>query len=107
MKFNVIALRRADDDVRHITRWIAKRSPNGALSWLNAYEQLLARLAEQADSYNAAIEAPDFTVPLKQALFRTRQGRTYRAIFTVVGNEVRVLRVRGPGQPALREDELL
>jgi plasmid stabilization system protein ParE len=106
MKFTVVALRRADDDVRHITRWIAERSPNGAHSWLNAYEHLLARLADQADSCHVALEDPDCSIPIKQALFRTRQGRTYRAVFTIVGIEVRILRVRGPGQSPLQEDEL-
>jgi len=106
MKFNVIALRRADDDVRHITHWIAQRSPQGADSWLDAYEQLLTRLAEGADSFPAASEDPDCNIPLKHALFGTQHGLTYRAVFTLIGDEVRILRIRGPGQPPLQEDEL-
>jgi plasmid stabilization system protein ParE len=106
MKFNVVALRRADADVRHVTGWIAERSLPGAEAWLEAYEQLVARLAEQADSFAAALEDSDCNVPLKQALFRTRHGRTYRAVFTIVGDEVRILRIRGPGQPPLQDDEL-
>jgi plasmid stabilization system protein ParE len=106
MKYNVISLRRADDDVRHITRWIAERSLQGTDSWLDAYEQLLSRLAEQADSFPAALEDPECNVPLKDALFRTARGHNYRAVFTIVGDEVRILRVRGPGQPPLQDDEL-
>jgi plasmid stabilization system protein ParE len=106
MIYNVVSLRRADADVQHITRWIAENSLQGANAWLDAYEQLLARLAEQADSFAAALEDPDCNIPLKQALFRTRHGSTYRAVFTIIGNEVRVLRIRGPGQPPLRDDEL-
>jgi len=106
MKYKVIALRRADDDVRHITRWIAQRSLQGADSWLDAYEQLLARLAAHADSCSAALEDPDCNVPLKDTLFRTAHGHTYRAVFTIVGDEVRILRIRGPGQPPLQDDEL-
>jgi plasmid stabilization system protein ParE len=106
MKYNVIALRRAEADIRHIARWIAQRSLQGADSWLDAYEQLLARLAEHADSFPALLEDADCNVPLKQALFRTRYGRTYRAVFTIAGDDVRILRVRGPGQPALQDDEL-
>ena len=34
-----------------------------------------------------------------------RAGRTYRALFVVVGDEVRVLRVRGSGQPPLKPEE--
>lgn len=106
MKYNVIALRRADADVRHITRWIAQHSTQGAEAWLEAYEQLLARLAEHADSCPAALEGADCTVPLKEALFRTQHGRTYRAVLTILGDEVRIMRVRGPGQPPLQDDEL-
>ncbi len=106
MKYKVIALRRADDDVRHIARWMAQRSLQGANSWLDAYEQLLARLAENADSCSVATEDPECNVPLKDALFHTAHGRTYRAVFTIAGDEVRILRIRGPGQPPLRDDEL-
>lgn len=107
MRYSVIALRRADDDVRSITHWLADRSLQGAESWLDAYEQLRIRLAENADSLGPALEDPDFSIALKQALFRTRHARTYRAVFTIVGDEVRILRVRGPGQPPLQADELL
>jgi plasmid stabilization system protein ParE len=106
MKYNVVALRRADGDVRHIARWIADRSPQGAIAWLDTYEQLLRQLAEQASSCPAALEDADCHIPLKQVLFRTKRGRSYRAIFTIVSGEVRILRIRGPGQPPLSEDDL-
>jgi plasmid stabilization system protein ParE len=106
MKYDVVSLRRADDDVRYIVRWIAKHSVQGANAWLDAYDELLTRLAGHPDSFGGALESSDSTTPLKQALFRTRQGRTYRVIFTIVGSQVRILRVRGPGQPPLRDDEL-
>jgi hypothetical protein len=87
-------------------RWISKRSKQGALAWLNAYEQALVRLSEHAESCAAATEDREFDLPLKQALFHTPHGRVYRAVFTICGDEVRILRVRGPGQPPLQEDEL-
>jgi plasmid stabilization system protein ParE len=106
MNYHVIALRRADADVRHIVHWIAQRSLQGAESWLAAYEQLLERLADQADSCAAALEDAECSIRLKEALFRTCHGSTYRAVFTIVGDEVRILRIRGPGQPPLVDDEL-
>jgi plasmid stabilization system protein ParE len=106
MKYDVVALRRAEADIQHITRWIAERSVQGAISWLNAYEDLIDRLAQIADTCPAALEAADCKIALKQALFRTSRGRTYRAIFMIAGTQVRILRVRGPGQPPLQEDEL-
>jgi plasmid stabilization system protein ParE len=106
MKFEVVSLRRADADVRHISRWIAQRSVQGAFSWLDAYEHMLQRLVEGADSCPVALEAAECNLPLKQVLFATRHGHMYRAVFTIAGNQVRILRVRGPGQPPLTDDEL-
>ena len=107
MKYQVFALRRAEADVRHIARWIAKRSPQGAISWLDSYEQMIQWLAQHADSCPSALEDADCQPALKQVLFATRRGHAYRAVFTIVGDQARILRVRGPGQPPLNEDELL
>ena len=65
------------------------------------------QLGEYADTYPAALERSDSAIPLKEALFRTRRGNTYRAVFTIVQDEVRILRVRGPGQPPLQDDEIV
>ncbi len=43
---------------------------------------------------------------LRQFLFKTRRGRTYRGVFAVVNHEVRIVRVRGPGQGPLTDNEL-
>jgi toxin ParE1/3/4 len=107
MKFEAVALQRADIDIRRITTWIAERSLQGATSWLDAYELLVQPLETDAASCPVAMEDAECSIPLKQALFGTRHGRTYRAVFTIVGDQVRILRVRGPGQPPLSEDELL
>ncbi len=107
MKYKVVALRRADADVRNIVEWIAQQSLQGAKSWLDAYEQLLEHLATHADTYPAALEDPDCAIALREALFRTRHGRAYRAVFTIVGDEVRVLRIRGPGQPPQNDNDLI
>jgi plasmid stabilization system protein ParE len=106
MKYTVVALGRAETDIRHIVRWIAQRSPQGAMAWIDAYDQLVGRLAAEADSFSAAIEDADCEIDLRQALFATRRGRTYRAVFAIVGRQVRILRIRGPGQPPLQNDEL-
>ena len=43
---------------------------------------------------------------VRQVLFQTRHGRPYRILYAISGDEVRVLRVRGPGQPEQEDDEL-
>jgi len=106
MSFVVHVLPRAHDDVLKIATWIADRSPQGADSWLAAYEQILERLAYYPLAYGPAFEAKSLKRDLRQAFFRTRQGNRYRLVFLVDGDSVTVLRVRGQGEIELAEDDL-
>jgi plasmid stabilization system protein ParE len=98
MKFKVKTLRRADGDIRCITHYIYERSKSGAAAWVNALARAKFRLAANADTCSDADENHRLDIDVKQALFKTRRGRVYRIVFTIVGDEVRILRVRGPGQ---------
>lgn len=57
-------------------------------------------------AYPLAPENEIVTCELRQVIFKTRAGRRYRFVFTVVDDEMRILRVRGPGQPGLTADEM-
>lgn len=105
MKFRVKALRRAEADIRQISNYIFTHSPQGADAWLNAYKEAVDRLSESATSYSAAYENDHFEIEVKQTLFKTKHGRVYRLLFTIVGHEVRFLRVRGPGQAVIDPKE--
>lgn len=87
-----------DSFYRFATEYLYKGSPQGAAAWLDAYRQARMRLASDADRCSQAEEAEHFDIDVKQVLFKSRRGRIYRMLFTIVGNEVRILRVRGPGQ---------
>jgi len=102
----VTILPRAERDAQAIFDWIFERSPEGARRWWNALEGAIGAIA--ANPQRCGLAPEDDLVPceLRQFLFKTRRGRTYRAVFTVVGTEVRVLRVRGPGQPPLEREEI-
>jgi plasmid stabilization system protein ParE len=106
MSFTLTILPRAERDVQHIFNWIAQRSPNGANRWYAAFEEAARKATVNPISCSVASEAAQLNVDLRQFLFKTRRGRVYRGVFKVVGNEVFVLRVRGPGQPPLDADEL-
>jgi plasmid stabilization system protein ParE len=97
MKYTVIALRRADDDVRHIARWLAERSVQGAEAWLDAYAQLLCQLADHADSLRR-----HWKIPI--AVFRYDRHCSRHATATTIGRFSRSLRTKsefcafaGPG----------
>lgn len=106
MAFKVLLLRRAQADVNAIYEWIAKRSKTGASNWYMAFFDAVAALERDPESCSAAPEAKRLRIDLRQRLFSTRRGRIYRLLFIIAGNQVRVLRVRGPGQSPLKSRDL-
>ena len=106
MKYQVTVLAPAESDMRRIARWLADRSPDGARAWLTAYPSMLDALASRATSFALTEENGEFDFEIRQALFKTRKGKPYRAVFTIAGNEVRVLRVLGPGQAPLSDPDI-
>jgi plasmid stabilization system protein ParE len=105
MSLSIRILPRAGADVRHIYSYIETRSPNGANRWEEAFEQAIQRAAAHPLQNGLAPEDQLASFELRQMLFRTRRGLTYRFVFTVLNDELIVLRVRGPGQPPLTSDE--
>lgn len=91
--------RRANQDVADILNWLRQRSVQGARRWLDALDQMEKRLAESPLGFGLADESDDFKEPVRQALFRTKHGNTYRVLFVVREATVTLLCVRGPGQP--------
>lgn len=106
MSVTVRELPKARDDKRSIFRWLHERSLAGAAAWLDAYDSLLERLKRDAGSFGEAPENQDCDFDVRQALFKTRRGRVYRALFFIEGQEVYILRVRGPGQAPVTPEEI-
>lgn len=106
MSFQVHELRRAQADVRSIARWLAERSPQGAKAWLRAYDEMVLRLETRASSCGPAYEHDACEFDVRQVLFKTPRGRPYRALFFLDGQDVYILRVRGPGQAPVDPAEL-
>jgi plasmid stabilization system protein ParE len=100
-------LERAREDVQRIFDWLERRSPQGAVNWYVALVDAVERIAENPESYAITSEAlPRWNREIHQALFKTPRGRRYRIIFELTETEIRILRVRGPGQPPLRGRDL-
>jgi plasmid stabilization system protein ParE len=106
MSLRLRILPRAEADAQHIFDYICERSTQGASAWWVAFEDAAHRAVSDATRFAFAPEDSSTELELRQVLFSTRHGRTYRFIFTIVGDELRILRVRGPGQPPLASDEL-
>jgi len=106
MTYFVSILLRARQDVQQIFDWLAARSEQGAQSWFESFEESVSALSKNPFLTPIAPENDQCEREIRHVLFRTRRGRTYRAIFTVVESEVRMLRVRGPGEPPVRRKDM-
>lgn len=106
MTYSLVLLRRAWEDLRRTMRWIEKRSPLGMTRWRDALDDCLRAIVQDPYRYEKAVEGSVLPHGVRQALFRTRQGNVYRVVFLVERNEVRILRIRGPGQRNLRPRDL-
>jgi plasmid stabilization system protein ParE len=106
MKFNAQLLWRAKRDVDHILAWLNQRSPQGAASWLRAWDRTFASLESSADQYGLAPESEGRPIEVRQILFHTRKGREYRALYTIECNNVYVMHIRAPGQDLVPPEEL-
>jgi plasmid stabilization system protein ParE len=104
--FEVRILRLARNDVDSILTWISKQSPLGAKRWYEAFQRTANSLSTEPYSHALAPEASMVTEPVRQTFFKTKSGRLYRLVFLIVDQQVRILRVRGPGQELLQADEL-
>jgi plasmid stabilization system protein ParE len=106
MTYRVTILARAQQDVDETFDWIAARSHEGARRWLSALDEAIESLRANPFLAPVAPEAKLLKIEVRHVLFRTRRGRTYRAIFIVNDDEVRILRVRAPGQPPVKPRDI-
>ena len=106
MTYRIILQPSAESDVDQIVGYLAERSPQGAAAWCKAWNKLLAELRERAGGFGLAPESSQYEEEIRHALFKTRRGRTYRALFVIVYDTVHVIHVRGPGQNFVSPDEL-
>jgi plasmid stabilization system protein ParE len=107
MAFRVTILARANLDVESIFRWISQRAPLGAARWYTAFQRAINDLETNPLAYEVAPESPRFDREIRHRMFRTRRGRVYRILFVVSDDEVRVLRIRGPGQTPFTRNDVL
>lgn len=106
MSYSLLILPVARQELDTIIGWIAKRSPDGASRLLLQFEHGLQSLSENPESHSLAPESHPLGRDIRQMFFKTRRGLTYRALFDIQGVQVRVLRIRCPGQRLLRRREI-
>jgi len=106
MTYELLLLPRAERDIDGIIRYLSQRSPQGAIAWCDRWEQALDELRSRPLECGLAPESSHYGTSVRQLLCKTRRGRMYRALFTVVGRGVYILHVRAPGRDLLPRDQL-
>ncbi len=95
-----------DDITRNAAWWADHHSLEEALKWYDAVYKQLDTLLLFPESHGLSVENDGFPYELREMLVGGKK-RTYRAIFTIAGSEVRVLTVRRALQRAVTPDEIL
>jgi plasmid stabilization system protein ParE len=97
---------RAGRDLDSIYDWIAERSPQGADTWYEAFADAVAEVVASPERFGRASEGTHWKRDIRESIFKTRLGKRYRIVFELVPDEIRILRVRGPGQLPLRARDI-
>jgi plasmid stabilization system protein ParE len=106
MTYRVEPTAQAEADIDRIFAWLSERSPEGARRWYESFWDSAERLKTMPLSCGLAPESGDFAEEVRHMLFSTRRGRTYRALFVVRHDLVRILCVRGPGERPVKPEDI-
>jgi plasmid stabilization system protein ParE len=104
-KYRLILQPPALDDLDAAYRWIHERAPDAADRWFNGFVEALNTLTEFPDRWGLAPENDAVEPEVRQLLYGKRSG-VYRALFTLTGQEVRVLHIRHGARTTLTAEEL-
>jgi len=97
MTYQVIVLPTAERDLDQILTWLYRRSPQGAKTWLESWDETVLSLADNPERCSPAPESENHPVAIHQVFFRTRKGNPYRALFAIQDGKVFVIHIRGMG----------
>jgi len=89
-----------------VRNYIGQSSVEAANRWHNGFLNALLRLENNPELRSLAPECKEFPFELRQFFFRTKSRLANRALFMIVGDEVRILAIRRPGQPLVMTDDL-
>ena len=106
MPFEVLITDRAQRDLEDARTYIAKYAPETAERWCRGFLESLLILEKSPESWPLAPEDSEFPFQLRQYIYRTRSRQANRALFTIVGNQIRVLAIRRPGEPLVVPEDL-
>lgn len=106
MSWTIVISEQAHLDIeRNAVWWAGQHSTRQALAWQEMVYQQLAEIAHMPESYPLSPENGLIPVEIREKEVGLGRGG-YRAIFTMLGTEVRILAVRRAAQDVLRGTDL-
>lgn len=102
MAFEIRYSDEAKKNLDSITTWLLYERQAGetALRWLQALRAKIDTLSELPGRCSLARESKSMPFELRQLLYG-RKPRVYRVLFSVQGNIVHILFIRGPGEKSV------
>lgn len=105
-KYRLIIQPPAVHDLDEAYQWIRDRAPEAAARWFNGFVEALNSLTTFPDRCGLAPENDAVEPEIRQLLYGPRSG-VYRALFTITGEEVRVLHIRHAARQTMTAQELV
>ena len=93
MNHRVIVSPNAESDLRNYFFNAARHAPHTAARWLSRFRDALSTLSSNPQRCSLAPENDAVEVEIRQLLFGKRRN-VFRALFTVIEDEVHVLHIR-------------
>jgi len=107
MTYRVIVTGPAERDLlQTVSWWSEHRSSEQALRWYSKIGPAIDTLAESPDRCPASPETNLLPTGLRELHFGLGRKATHRIVFTIIGQDVRVLRIRHAAQQGLTLDDL-
>ena len=100
MEYRVVITAPADRNFRDHFEWIRERSIQGAENWRERMIAAIRRLSKNPEQHAPAGESAVFPVPIR-CLLVGKQRSSFRILFYVADDEVRILAIRRPAQDML------
>ena len=100
-----ITARAREDITRNAVWWAERHSLEQALRWYDGVYEQIQEVLQFPESHSLAPENELFAYEIRQKPVGGRK-RTYRALFTIVNAEIRILAVRRTSEELLDPAEL-
>jgi plasmid stabilization system protein ParE len=105
MKYRVLIQRQAERDLNACYLWAARHAPETAARWHDRFQTEILSLANYPTRCGLAAESGMHNREIRQLLFG-RRPNVFRALFTIDGDSVRVMRIIRASRRPLTKREI-